>query len=178
MTLAEYVDGLAKAGTIDGNIAERIMGLHRKESNVPCAAIRDALMPIVAEMDEYHARCTIDVQCAHDKFWDTHEPQTIGDFSDRITDAVANLCGEIATNEVRERYKKARPVRVLEEPPRNCDVGTAEEQHERFMKFCVHVHKSVCGDCPLIGGRSLCQLQWAQMPYQQEGGAVCPSVTK
>lgn len=121
MTLAEYVDGLAKAGTIDGNIAELIMSYHRKESKVPCAAIRDALMPIVAEMDEYHGRCAVEVQFAHDKFWDTHEPQTIGDFSDRITDAVANLCGEIATREVHERYKKTLPV----------DVGLARVALER-----------------------------------------------
>ena len=65
-------------------------------------------------------------------------------------------------HEIKRTIKSA-----LTEPPRNCDVGTAEEQHERFMKFCVHVHKSVCGDCPLIGGRSLCQLQWAQMPYEE-----------
>lgn len=50
---------------------------------------------------------------------------------------------------------------------RNCDVGSAEEQHKRFMHFCTHVNKSVCIDCPLIGNTSLCQLQWAQLPYEK-----------
>lgn len=57
--------------------------------------------------------------------------------------------------------------RALKTPRRNCDVGSADEQHNRFMHFCTHVNKSVCMNCPLIGNTSLCQLQWAQMPYEE-----------
>ena len=56
--------------------------------------------------------------------------------------------------------------------PRNCDVGTAEEQEERYEKFC-YAHRSRekgCGDCPLLDGGPCCELAWTQMPYE-EGGA-------
>ena len=34
-----------------------------------------------------------------------------------------------------------RAMSALSAPPRNCDVGTAEEQAERFQKFCFsHTH--------------------------------------
>ena len=54
-----------------------------------------------------------------------------------------------------------------DESLRNCDVGTAEEQTGRFLKFCdIHDCES---DCPLFKANS-CELAWAQMPYE-EGGA-------
>ena len=55
--------------------------------------------------------------------------------------------------------------------PRNCDIGTVEEQAERFDCFCYN-HRSRekgCGDCPLLEGGP-CELAWTQMPYE-EGGA-------
>ena len=62
-------------------------------------------------------------------------------------------------------------------PRRNCDVGTAEEQDERFHRFCVMQRKGSCAGCPdPVGGRTVangireCALVWAQMPYT-EGGA-------
>lgn len=224
MTLAEYVDGLAKRGTIDGNIAERIMGLHREATFLPCVAIRNALMPIVAEMDEYHGRCTVEVQCAHDKFWDEHEPQTIGDFSDSLTDAIANLCGEIASDDVRKRLKNCRkPLNVavaraaldkaecvllcaarfaedktfddktarelladvdwdgglnavrtaLESPARECDVGSADEQSERFDAHC---RRNVgCGGCPAKDADGSvpkhCEFRWGQGAHREGGVA-------
>ena len=39
---------------------------------------------------------------------------------------------------IREAHESVNA--ALAEPPRNCDVGTAEEQAERFMKFC-EAHK-------------------------------------
>ena len=52
-------------------------------------------------------------------------------------------------------------------PPRNCDVGTPEEQNERFLKFCTSMDCERY--CPLFKADS-CELAWAQMPYE-EGGA-------
>ena len=55
--------------------------------------------------------------------------------------------------------------------PRNCDIGTVEEQAERFDCFCYN-HRSRekgCGDCPLLEGGP-CEFAWTQMPYE-EGGA-------
>lgn len=60
---------------------------------------------------------------------------------------------------------------ALAEPERNCDVGTAEEQSERYEKFC-YAHRSRekgCGGCPLCD-IVCCGFAWLQMPYE-EGGA-------
>ena len=57
-------------------------------------------------------------------------------------------------------------------PKRNCDMGTAREQHVRHNAFCYahRVREKGCSDCPL-NGEPCCELAWAQMPYTQEGGA-------
>lgn len=67
---------------------------------------------------------------------------------------------------------------ALAKPARNCDVGTAEEQAERFKQFCLDNHSAehLCSRCPLgkrLGNDvDMCQLHWAQMPYAPaEGGA-------
>ena len=50
---------------------------------------------------------------------------------------------------------------ALSEPPRQCDMGTAEEQMKRFDEFTSKYW-------PL----GMFALQWAQMPYAaEEGGA-------
>ena len=61
---------------------------------------------------------------------------------------------------------------ALSEPPRNCDVGTAEEQTQRFKKFR-YIYPLNCRGCPLKNIGSIhndCAIFWAQMPYE-EGGA-------
>lgn len=68
---------------------------------------------------------------------------------------------------------------ALDAPPRNCDVGTPEEQAKRFQIFCQTHHepwrigmiKNEC-KCPCLqdNGRSCNYFVWAQMPYK-EGGA-------
>ena len=65
--------------------------------------------------------------------------------------------------------------RDLATPLRNCDVGTAEEQAERFRKFCKmdYISEDCPDDCPLYRkdySTSHCPFAWAQMPYE-EGGA-------
>lgn len=58
----------------------------------------------------------------------------------------------------------------LTAPPRNCDVGTAEEQSRRFDAFCaVHHFQSEkgCSGCPCHGADS-CEFKWAQMPYREK----------
>lgn len=68
---------------------------------------------------------------------------------------------------------------ALVEPPRNCDVGTEQEQQDRFREFCRHYEsEGECGigrskaACPAFqGGRNPdCSLWWAHMPFA-EGGA-------
>ena len=65
---------------------------------------------------------------------------------------------------------------ALAAPPRNCEVGTVEEQAQRFYKFCMANSSAIIGmcdsKCPCIdsGDKCHCLTKWAQMPYD-EGGA-------
>ena len=55
---------------------------------------------------------------------------------------------------------------ALADPPRNCDVGTAEEQYARFLRFCDKYEG--CEGCPLY--KSVfpkCYVHWVQMPYEE-----------
>ena len=58
---------------------------------------------------------------------------------------------------------------ALSKPPRNCDVGTAEEQAERKMEFCYK--QGGCSNCSFSKSATLtqCALAWAQMPYEEGG---------
>ena len=67
---------------------------------------------------------------------------------------------------------------ALSAPPRNCDVGTPEEQSQRFGKFCKKSSMSGFGasayctyECACRESAD-CKFAWAQTPYEaQEGGA-------
>ena len=67
---------------------------------------------------------------------------------------------------------------ALSAPPRNCDVGTPEEQVQRMTDdFCMKQWKDGlirCSLCPIscTNGRRTCTLTWAQMPYEAEEGTV------
>ena len=67
----------------------------------------------------------------------------------------------------------ARIDAALAKPPRNCDVGTAEEQAKRLREFCKKHRDGVrrCSRCPVerIFPKD-CTLAWTQLPYE-EGGA-------
>lgn len=70
------------------------------------------------------------------------------------------------------QYQIDKADEALAEPPRNCDVGTAKEQHERHLKFCdEHARYMRCSQCP-AGSNNIvtCHFTWMQMPYE-EGGA-------
>lgn len=57
---------------------------------------------------------------------------------------------------------------ALAAPPRNCDVGTVEEQTKRFRRFC---NNTKCQYCNITVNKGSCSFNWAQMPYNEEGGA-------
>ena len=58
---------------------------------------------------------------------------------------------------------------ALAEPPRNCDVGTPDEQSARYESYCFDNRsmEKCCGDCLLLPYAS-CELAWAQLPYESE----------
>lgn len=58
---------------------------------------------------------------------------------------------------------------ALAAPPRNCDIGSADEQHKRFKKQCIRhydVHGN-CFGCPCLKMSGGCEFHWAQMPYEE-----------
>ena len=52
---------------------------------------------------------------------------------------------------------------AIAKPPRNCDIGTADEQFERFDRWCnSRVIENCCGVCC-----RKCLIAWSQMPYDE-----------
>lgn len=89
-----------------------------------------------------------------------------------------SLCDhEIVYPKERWRLLEIMDAALLEQPVRNCEVGTLEEQAKRFTEFC-YKNRNVrrcCGDCPAFNreGFAECELAWAQMPYEaNEKGEV------
>lgn len=66
-----------------------------------------------------------------------------------------------------EAARVAAAMRAYKNEPRNCDVGTAEEQAKRLSEWCIGRH---CVNCQFKGGwPDECKLKWAQMPYNEGG---------
>ena len=81
------------------------------------------------------------------------------------------VSGKQGVGELRDMVNAA-----LAAPPRNCDVGTEQEQAERYVRYCDEFTRDGmhCETCPCCGKTSFgkCEFAWAQMPYkEQEGGA-------
>ena len=55
---------------------------------------------------------------------------------------------------------------ALASPARNCDVGTAEEQENRYVRFCDSHMKNHgnCFSCAALKPRGRCEFAWAQLP--------------
>lgn len=60
---------------------------------------------------------------------------------------------------------------ALAKPPRNCDVGTAEEQARRYEELCdSHTCGSICsGSCCPLYDYDCSPFAWEQMPYEARG---------
>jgi len=76
---------------------------------------------------------------------------------------------DVACGLIKSKAKKA-----LSDPPRNCDVGTAEEQAGRMRQFCTKQKRNGiinCGYCPIKHEYQRdCTLSWAHMPYEAKDG--------
>lgn len=71
-------------------------------------------------------------------------------------------------------YEIMKADKILAKRPRNCDVGTASQQAQRFAELCTSHSKDgargICDEkCPFYGKEygSDCALVWAQMPYER-----------
>ena len=80
--------------------------------------------------------------------------------------------GNVFIDDIREAHRAITA--ALAAPPRNCDVGTAEEQAYRMRLYCRShgVDESGCFRCEkcLFLTDEKCELAWAQMPYEAEEG--------
>ena len=78
-----------------------------------------------------------------------------------------------AWNEYGEAIDKCHA--ALAKPPRQCDVGNAEEQAKRLREFCKNHRDGIrrCSKCPVerIFPKD-CTLAWAQMPYDENESEV------
>lgn len=87
-------------------------------------------------------------------------------------EAAYSLLSNIDFDEDSDLDDMAAPVvqkigQALAEPIRNCDVGTIDEQTNRFAEFCLSQR---CNDCPLKVADMIgeCGIRWAQIPYEKE----------
>lgn len=76
-----------------------------------------------------------------------------------------------ASNNAMYLMKRFKLKEALSKPPRNCDIGTAEEQSERFHEFCKRNQSPIQGmcssSCPCKHRPDMCHCYaaWSQMPY-------------
>ena len=62
-------------------------------------------------------------------------------------------------------YEVMEADKILSAPPRNCDVGTSEEQEKRYLALC---DANKCSSCPVrFKGKTDCVFTWEQMPYEE-----------
>jgi len=71
------------------------------------------------------------------------------------------------------RYAIPKANAALAAPARNCDVGTPDEQTERYSNHCESFIRKdgskPCAECPCCGVVQFgkCEFAWAQMPYTE-----------
>ena len=83
--------------------------------------------------------------------------------------SVGNWSDEKAVSRAIEYMGEIR--NLPDDPLRNCDVGTPEEQLKRWRIFCDMVQG--CDECPCNkrdGISADCYARWSQMPYEKEEG--------
>ena len=116
--------------------------------------------------------------------WYMSEAKGVNEMSSKQREALSDACYAMFNflkthygscyEEMANALDKAKA--ALAEPIRNCDVGTAEEQAERFHSFCKTHQSGIQGmcssQCPCKDCCDTCHCltKWSQMPYE-EGGA-------
>lgn len=66
-----------------------------------------------------------------------------------------------------EAARVAAAMRAYKNEPRNCDIGTAEEQLKRHGEWCTR-RPATTHPCLDRGWCRKCFVKWAQMPYESE----------
>lgn len=76
----------------------------------------------------------------------------------------AIVAGILKGDDVNSAFNEV--IAALSDTPRNCDVGTPEEQFKRFNMFCFPIK---CHECKLYTEEDLheCIFRWLQLPYEK-----------
>lgn len=90
----------------------------------------------------------------------------LNEIRSRLSYLYGHIDGTFDPPALKEIYEIAGT--ALATPPRNCDVGTPEDQHNRFMRFC---DSKSMGYCWGRGCRK-CMAQWGQIPYEGENKEI------
>ena len=90
----------------------------------------------------------------------------LNEIRSRLSYLYGHIDGTFDPPALKEIYEIAGT--ALSAPPRNCDVGTPEDQHNRFMRFC---DSKSMGYCWGRGCRK-CMAQWGQIPYEGENKEI------
>ena len=152
-------------------IADRIEAAHKREREAGADAAQ--ICGKIGEMIGREAACKETVTDCHALGNAANMREAFDNIAEYAKAAAchtedAHLLGYL--NQI-ERWAEA----ALSAQPRNCDVGTAKEQEERFSKFCTsHYNRNnvdgECDSCPLkevIGVE--CAIAWSQLPYEEGG---------
>ena len=89
----------------------------------------------------------------------------LNEIRSRLSYLYGHIDGTFDPPALKEVYEIAGT--ALSAPPRNCDVGTTDEQVERFQWFC---DTRPCDCCKLkdkVNETLDCAIHWAQMPYEE-----------
>ncbi|MBQ4199553.1 MAG: hypothetical protein II649_06695 [Kiritimatiellae bacterium] len=169
-TSADVIAEMRKLGELDGKSTDKIprslmgLGLRTYADRLEAAATRERLLsklpendnsaPVVSTGDNKPGNAAAMREALHS-----------------LIDVIERLDG----NNPLWWHNNAPGVKALKiakaalaAPPRNCDVGTAEEQADRFMEFCDDEKGDLqhCRNCRLCNAYD-CELAWAQMPYEE-----------
>ena len=90
----------------------------------------------------------------------------LNEIRSRLSYLYGHIDGTFDPPALKEIYEIAGT--ALAASPRNCDVGTPEDQHNRFMRFC---DSKSMGYCWGRGCRK-CMAQWGQIPYEGENKEI------
>ena len=156
---AEYGGGVIPNGTRE--LADRIEAAHKREREAGAEAAQ--ICGEIGEMMGREAAC-------HQPVTDCHGLNAAA--MREALESVRNWCLNRLVNSSHQVTVEGLLSVVnaaLSAPPRNCDVGTAEEQSDRLEAFCLR--HNYCSSCPCkYTEKTSCSINWAQMPYE-EGGA-------
>ena len=177
-TIADSVRGMLTLGLLDEKSTDKIprslqaLGLRTYADRIEAAAKREReagaeaaqICGEIGEMIGRDATCKETVTDCHGlgnaAAMRESLDKLLGLFDSGLVE-YSDSCDNSDTAQIQYVIDKAGE--ALEKPPRNCDVGTPDEQCERHNRWCYHERNKECAAIECV----LCFAKWAQMPYEE-----------